>query len=77
MQLYGGLLVFSGALLYDTAEVIEFAELTPARDPATGEDPYDPMVQSLNVYLDSMSIFCTYCALVVPSAFSSAMFIRY
>lgn len=53
ITLYGGLLVFSGLLLYDTQKTIKKAELHPAYSMA----PYDPINNSLHIYMDIINIF--------------------
>lgn len=53
ISLYGGLLVFSGMLLYDTQKTIKKAELHPAYSMA----PYDPINNSLHIYMDIVNIF--------------------
>lgn len=51
--IYGGLIVFSGLLLYDTQKTIKRAELHPAYSMA----PYDPINNSLHIYMDIINIF--------------------
>lgn len=41
IALYGGLLLFSGFLLYDTQRIIRVAETHPANHPAVR--PFDPV----------------------------------
>lgn len=53
ISLYGGLIVFSGMLLYDTQKTIKKAELHPAYSMA----PYDPINNSLHIYMDILNIF--------------------
>lgn len=53
ISLYGGLLVFSGLLLYDTQKTIKKAELHPAYSMS----PYDPINNSLHIYMDIVNIF--------------------
>lgn len=53
ISLYGGLIVFSGMLLYDTQKTIKKAELHPAYSMA----PYDPINNSLHIYMDIINIF--------------------
>lgn len=53
ISLYGGLLVFSGLLLYDTQKTIKKAELHPAYSMG----PYDPINNSLHIYMDIVNIF--------------------
>lgn len=53
ISLYGGLLLFSGMLLYDTQKTIKRAELHPSYMMS----PYDPINNSLNIYMDILNIF--------------------
>lgn len=53
MSLYGGLLLFSGFLLYDTQKIIRRAETHPP----FGFQPYDPVNNSISIYLDTLNIF--------------------
>lgn len=53
ISLYGGLILFSGLLLYDTQKTIKRAELHPTYSMA----PYDPINNSLNIYMDILNIF--------------------
>lgn len=53
LSLYGGLIVFSGLLLYDTQKTIKKAELHPTYSMA----PYDPINNSLSIYMDIINIF--------------------
>lgn len=53
ISLYGGLLVFSGLLLYDTQKTIKKAELHPTYSMT----PYDPINNSLHIYMDILNIF--------------------
>lgn len=53
ITIYGGLIVFSGLLLYDTQKTIKRAELHPAYSMA----PYDPINNSLHIYMDIINIF--------------------
>jgi growth hormone-inducible transmembrane protein len=53
MSLYGGLLLFSGFLLYDTQKIIKRAE----NHPPFGFAPYDPINNSISIYLDTLNIF--------------------
>lgn len=53
ISLYGGLLVFSALLLYDTQKTIKRAELHPTYSMA----PYDPINNSLHIYMDILNIF--------------------
>ncbi|KAI5737169.1 hypothetical protein M8J76_010677 [Diaphorina citri] len=51
IALYGGLLLFSGFLLYDTQKIITRAERTPPYV------TYDPVNASLHIYMDTINIF--------------------
>uniref|UniRef100_A0A8D8XMY6 Growth hormone-inducible transmembrane protein n=1 Tax=Cacopsylla melanoneura TaxID=428564 RepID=A0A8D8XMY6_9HEMI len=51
VSLYGGLLLFSGFLLYDTQKIIARAERTPQYQ------VYDPVNASLHIYMDTINIF--------------------
>lgn len=53
ISLYGGLILFSGMLLYDTQKTIKRAELHPTYSMA----PYDPINNSLHIYMDIINIF--------------------
>lgn len=53
MSLYGGLILFSLFLLYDTQKIIEAAEMHPTYS----LQPYDPINRSLGVYMDTLNIF--------------------
>jgi growth hormone-inducible transmembrane protein len=53
ISLYGGLLLFSGFLLYDTQKIIKRAETHPT----FGYAPYDPINNSISIYLDTINIF--------------------
>ncbi|RZF37530.1 hypothetical protein LSTR_LSTR008568 [Laodelphax striatellus] len=53
ISLYGGLLVFSGFLLYDTQKIIKSAE---THSPYAMEK-YDPINRSMSIYMDTINIF--------------------
>ncbi|XP_067006990.2 growth hormone-inducible transmembrane protein [Anabrus simplex] len=53
ISLYGGLLIFSGFLLYDTQRIIRMAETYPLM----AARPYDPVNASISIYLDTINIF--------------------
>jgi len=51
--LYGGLLLFSAFLLYDTQKIIKRAETVPAYVPRG----FDPVNEAMRIYLDTVNIF--------------------
>ncbi|EDW75080.1 uncharacterized protein Dwil_GK19984 [Drosophila willistoni] len=53
MSLYGGLLLFSGFLLYDTQRLVRKAEIHPQY----AYTPFDPINASMSIYLDVLNIF--------------------
>ena len=53
MSLYGGLILFSGFLLYDTQRIVRLAETYPEYVAA----PYDPVNACLSIYMDTLNIF--------------------
>ncbi|KAI1278058.1 Growth hormone-inducible transmembrane protein [Halotydeus destructor] len=53
IALYGGLVLFSAFLLYDTQKIIKRAETHPAY----GVQPFDPINASIGIYLDVINIF--------------------
>ncbi|CAH1131084.1 unnamed protein product [Ceutorhynchus assimilis] len=57
VSLYGGLLLFSAFLLYDTQRIILQAERYPANPEAQGVKPYDPINSAISIYLDTLNIF--------------------
>lgn len=54
VALYGGLLLFSGFLLYDTQKIIKQAETYPMYNI---DRPYDPINNAISIYLDTLNIF--------------------
>ncbi|CAH0556420.1 unnamed protein product [Brassicogethes aeneus] len=57
VSIYGGLLLFSGFLLYDTQRIITQAESYPPSPGIYGVRPYDPINASISIYLDTLNIF--------------------
>lgn len=53
VAMYGGLLVFSGFLLFDTQRIVRAAETYPQY----AIQPFDPVNASLSIYLDVINIF--------------------
>lgn len=53
MALYGGLVLFSGFMLYNTQKIIHRAE----RHPVYGVQKYDPINNSIGIYIDTINIF--------------------
>lgn len=53
ISLYGGLLLFSGFLLYDTQKIIKRAE----NQPLHGVQPFDPVNNSISIFMDTVNIF--------------------
>lgn len=53
IALYGGLVLFGGFLLYDTQKIIYRAETHPVY----AMQPYDPVNNSVGIYLDTVNIF--------------------
>jgi len=53
VSLYGGLLLFSGFLLYDTQRVVRRAESYPLY----AARPYDPINAATSIYMDTLNIF--------------------
>jgi len=53
ISLYGGLVLFSGLLLYDTQRIVRNAETHPQY----AVRPYDPINMSISIYLDTINIF--------------------
>ncbi|ERL92815.1 hypothetical protein D910_10123 [Dendroctonus ponderosae] len=57
ISLYGGLLLFSAFLLYDTQRIVVQAERYPAQPEYQGVKPYDPINNAISIYLDTLNIF--------------------
>uniref|UniRef100_A0A8C8VHN0 Growth hormone inducible transmembrane protein n=1 Tax=Pelusios castaneus TaxID=367368 RepID=A0A8C8VHN0_9SAUR len=55
IAIYGGLILFSMFLLYDTQKVIKRAETHPV--PMYGVAKYDPINSCLGIYTDTLNIF--------------------
>uniref|UniRef100_A0A8C5KFL5 Growth hormone-inducible transmembrane protein n=1 Tax=Jaculus jaculus TaxID=51337 RepID=A0A8C5KFL5_JACJA len=53
VAMYGGLVLFSMLLLYDTQKVIRRAETAPV----FGANKYDPINLKLGIYMDTLNIF--------------------
>jgi len=53
IAVYGGLALFGLFLLYDTQKIIHRAE----NHPTYGAEPYDPVNNSVGIYMDTVNIF--------------------
>lgn len=53
IAMYGGLVIFSGFMLYDTQRIVRKAE----QYPLYGVRPFDPVNASISIYLDTINIF--------------------
>ncbi|XP_035825785.1 growth hormone-inducible transmembrane protein [Aplysia californica] len=53
LSIYGGLVLFSLFLLYDTQRIIKLAEVYPVY----AERPFDPVNASISIYIDTINIF--------------------
>lgn len=53
MSLYGGLLLFSAFLLYDTQRIVHKAE----NHPNYGVQKFDPVNAAMSIYMDTLNIF--------------------
>ncbi|XP_059473425.1 growth hormone-inducible transmembrane protein-like [Neocloeon triangulifer] len=53
ISVYGGLLLISAFLLYDTQKIVRRAETHPAYSPV----PFDPINQSIHIFIDTANIF--------------------
>jgi len=51
VSMYGGLILFSGFLLYDTQKIIKYAEALPPNQ------VFDPVNASMSIYMDTLNIF--------------------
>lgn len=56
ISIYGGLLLFSGFLLYDTQKIIKHAENAPLSSAVQGHQ-FDPINHSISILLDTFNIF--------------------
>ncbi|XP_076752158.1 growth hormone-inducible transmembrane protein [Xylocopa sonorina] len=65
MTLYGGLILFSMLLLYDTQRIIKQAETYPIYGQLA--KPYDPINNAISIYLDAINIFVRILQLVAGS----------
>lgn len=63
ISLYGGLLLFSAFLLYDTQRVVRKAETHPYYSMV----PYDPVNASISIYMDVINIFVRLVAILSGS----------
>lgn len=52
-SLYGGLVLFSGFMLYNTQKIVHRAE----HHPYYGMQKYDPINNSMGIYMDTINIF--------------------
>ncbi|XP_050295313.1 growth hormone-inducible transmembrane protein-like isoform X2 [Anthonomus grandis grandis] len=57
ISLYGGLLLFSAFLLYDTQRIVMQAERYPMNPEYQGVRPYDPINSALSIYMDTLNLF--------------------
>ncbi|XP_044752740.1 growth hormone-inducible transmembrane protein-like [Coccinella septempunctata] len=57
ISLYGGLILFSGFLLYDTQRIVAQAERYTTAPDMYGARPYDPINSCLSIYMDTLNIF--------------------
>lgn len=53
ISVYGGLILFSGFLLYDTQLVMKKAEMHPQ----FAQQPFDPINSAMGIYMDTINIF--------------------
>lgn len=57
VSMYGGLILFSGFLLYDTQRIVAQAERYSTTPEMYGAKPYDPINACLSIYMDTLNIF--------------------
>ena len=57
ISMYGGLALFSFLLLYNTQKVIKIAETHPQSHPFYRNPPFDPINQSIGLYMSVINIF--------------------
>jgi FtsH-binding integral membrane protein len=63
ISLYGGLVLFSAFLLYDTQRIVRAAEL---HSPYSAR-PYDPVNASISIYMDTINIFIRIATILAQS----------
>ncbi|XP_035726704.1 growth hormone-inducible transmembrane protein-like [Vespa mandarinia] len=56
LSIYGGLILFSMFLLYDTQNIIKDAQVYPVYHDKSIR-PYDPIKNAISIYLDTLNIF--------------------
>ncbi|XP_043681187.1 growth hormone-inducible transmembrane protein-like [Vespula pensylvanica] len=56
LSIYGGLILFSMFLLYDTQHIIKNAQVHPVHHDESIR-PYDPIKNAISIYLDTLNIF--------------------
>lgn len=53
VSLYGGVVLFSGFMLYDTQRIVQKAE----QHPIAAAVPFDPVNSAMGIYMDTINIF--------------------